>query len=458
MKPKVPGADKKRIRSFLAAERRGFEGLLGQFVEIPTVSMDPLHRKDIRRGAKLAARSLRRAGAEARVIETPGNPVVIGTLVSHPRNPTVTVYNHLDVQPADEPQWRQSPFEFRIRGGCYHGRGATDDKGPALTALLAARYAAENGIPINIRFIWEFEEEIGSPNFEGFLKRNRKRLRTDSVLVSDTIWLAKGRPAVPYGLRGMVAARLILETASRDAHSGLTGGAARNPISELCSVVAACVDAKTGRVRIPGFYGDVLPVGRAERRGFSDSGFSVRRFRAAHGLSVLRTRDASELMRRIWTEPTFEVHGISGGYQGPGVKTAIPHRAEAKISMRLVPGQDPAKVLGLATRHIRKLDPRIRVVPEGFLSPFLGPASGPYAEAARDAFRFGFGRNPAFIREGGSIGAVVGMKKWLRVPILFLGLSLPEHGYHAPNEFFDWGQASGGVLAFVKYFERIASL
>jgi acetylornithine deacetylase/succinyl-diaminopimelate desuccinylase-like protein len=451
-------ADQKRIRSFLAGEKKRFEDRLGRLVRIPTVSMDPARRKDIRRGADLAVRFLRQAGAEARIVQTPGNPVVIGTFRSHPRHPTVTVYNHLDVQPADEPQWRHPPFDFRIRGDRYHGRGATDDKGPALTAMLAARYAAENGIPLNIRFVWEFEEEIGSPNFEGFLKRNRMRLTTDSVLVSDTIWLAKNRPAVPYGLRGMVAARLILETASKDAHSGLTGGAARNPISELCGVIAACVDAETGRVRIPGFYRDVLSVGRSERRGFATAGFSVPRFRKAHGLSVLRTNNAAELMRRIWIEPTFEVHGITGGYRGPGVKTAIPHRAEAKISMRLVPGQDPAKILALATRHIRKLNGRIRVVPEGFLSPFLGPSSGPYAEAAREAIRFGFGRNPAFIREGGSIGAVIGMKNWLRAPIVFMGLSLPEHGYHAPNEYFDWGQASGGVLAFVRYFERIASL
>ena len=362
------------------------------------------------------------------------------------------------MQPANEPEWERPPFRFQVQGERYLGRGTTDDKGPAVTALLAARYAVENGIPLNIQFIWELEEEIGSPHFENFLSMRRTKIKTDSILVSDTIWLSKDRPAIPYGLRGLLTARLVLETAQREAHSGLTGGAARNPVAELCQVIATCHDAKTGRVKIPAFYDDVLPASHQELLEFASSGFSVSHFWKSHGLIRLRTRDRLELMRRIWTEPTFEVHGISGGYQGPGVKTAIPPRAEAKVSLRLVPRQDPQKISEILNRYITKINPDIRVKAEGFLRPYLGQADGPYTRAARHALTFAFGQEPAMIREGGSIGAVVMMERYLKAPIILMGLSLPEHGYHAPNEYFDWGQASGGVKAFVKYFDEISRI
>jgi acetylornithine deacetylase/succinyl-diaminopimelate desuccinylase-like protein len=277
-------------------------------------------------------------------------------------------------------------------------------------------------------------------------------------VVSDTIWLAGGRPAVPYGLRGLLAARLTLETATREAHSGLTGGVARNPLAELCAVVESCVDAASGRVKIPGFYKMVRPLGKKDRAQFLRSGFQVKTFAAAHQLTKLRARDRAAVMRRIWAEPTFEVHGFVGGYTGPGVKTSIPPRAEAKVSMRLVPDQNPAAIFALLRKYVRSLNPDVRVEPEGMLRPYVGDLGGPYAEAARQAMRFGFGKEPAFIREGGSIGAVVTMVEHWRAPVMFLGLSLPDHGYHAPNERFDWGQASGGMRAFVKYFDELSRI
>ncbi|MFQ5779651.1 MAG: M20/M25/M40 family metallo-hydrolase [Nitrospiria bacterium] len=450
--------DPKKLEAYIRKDRKRFEEILGRFVEIPSVSMDPGRRRDIHHMAEEAVKTLREMGAVGRRIGTRGNPVIFGRFSVNPRYPTVTLYNHLDVQPADEPEWLRPPFQFEIQGERYLGRGATDDKGPAITALLAARYAVENKIPLNIQFIWELEEEIGSPHFGEFIRKTRRDCRTDSILVSDTIWLAKGRPAIPYGLRGLVSARLVLETGQKEAHSGLTGGAARNPIAELCQVIAVCHDAKTGRVKVPGFYDDLLRADRQEMRGFAESGFSVGRFRKAHGLRRLRSNDRIEVMRRIWTEPTFEVHGISGGYQGPGVKTAIPPWAEAKISMRLVPNQDPQKIISRLRRFVKKVNPDVRVFPEGCLEPYLGPSDGPYAQAAREAVRYAFEREPVLVREGGAIGAVVSMKRTLKAPIVFIGLSLPEHGYHAPNEYFDWGQAAGGVKAFVRYFSRIAEI
>jgi acetylornithine deacetylase/succinyl-diaminopimelate desuccinylase-like protein len=440
---------------YVEQSRPRFEEWLGRLVEVPTVSMDPARREDVRRGAAVAVEYLKELKADAAIVETGGHPLVVGGWVRNPAWPTVTVYNHLDVQPAVEPEWTREPFKFSAEGGHYYGRGTTDDKGPALTALLAARFAVERGVPLNIQFLWELEEEIGSPHFAAGLGR---AVKSDSVVVSDTIWLAGGRPATPYGLRGNLAARLTLETAGREAHSGLTGGVARNPLAELAAVVAACADAKTGRVAIPGFYKSVKPLGQADRAQFLKSGFQVKTFAAAHQLTRLRARDRSEVMRRLWAEPTFEVHGFVGGYTGPGVKTSIPPRAEAKVSMRLVPDQDPAAVFSLFRKHVRKLNPDVRVEADGMLRPYAADLGGPYAEALRKALRFGFGKDPAFIREGGSIGAVVTMAERWKAPVMFLGLSLPEHGYHAPNERFDWGQASGGMRAFVKYFDEISRI
>jgi acetylornithine deacetylase/succinyl-diaminopimelate desuccinylase-like protein len=444
------------LDSYIAESRSRFESWLGRLVEVPTVSMDPDRKDDIRAGASVAVEYLTAVGADASIVETGGHPLVVGRWSSNPQWPTVTIYNHLDVQPALEPEWIRAPFQFVVDGDMYYGRGTTDDKGPALTALLSARYAVEHKVPINIQFCWELEEEIGSPHFGNGLDRASALVPPDSVVVSDTVWLAGGRPAIPYGLRGLLAVRLSLTTAEREAHSGLTGGAARNPLTELCAAIAECVDAKTGRVKIPGFYDDARQLANQELVQFRKSGFDVKSFAAEHRLTKLRTNNRDIMMRRIWAEPTFEVHGLVGGYTGPGVKTSIAPRAEAKVSMRLVPNQEPDRVLRVLTRYLRRLNPDICVEADGMLRPYAGNIGGPFAEAARKALTFGFGKEPAFIREGGSIGAVVTMVERWDAPVMFLGLSLPDHGYHAPNERFDWGQAAGGIKTFVKYFDEIS--
>jgi acetylornithine deacetylase/succinyl-diaminopimelate desuccinylase-like protein len=446
------------MNSYITDSRARFEEMLGQAVEIPSISMDPKHAPDIRRMAELAAQWLRRLGAEAHIVETPGYPVVSGGWTTDKQHPTVTIYNHLDVQPAQEPEWRQAPFAFRKEDGVYRGRGATDDKGPALTALFAAKYAIDQGVPLNIRLLWELEEENGSPSFAAALRDHAHIPRPDSVVVSDTIWISKDRPAMPYGLRGLAGARLVLRTGEKDAHSGLTGGAARNPLAELMDVAMACVDAKTGRVKIPGFYKDVITTTKAEIKSFLASGFRVKRFMKAYGFQSLRTAKPAEVLSRIWAMPTFEVHGLTGGYHGPGVKTIVPGYGELKISMRLVANQKPEKAFDLLKRYVAKVNPNVKVERENMLQPFRGSFDGPYVEAVKRAVKAGFGKEPAFIREGGSIGAVVTMQKVWKVPILFMGLSLPEHGYHAPNEYFDWGQASGGMKAFVHYFTELAKM
>jgi len=446
------------LETYVEDCRSRFEDLLGQMVEIPSISMDPAKANDMRRMATVAAQVLNDFGAESQIVETGGCPIVSGGWTTGAQHPTVTIYNHIDVQPAQEPEWRQAPFAFKNESGLYRGRGATDDKGPALSALMGARFAIDQGFPINIRLLWELEEEIGSPNFSAGLKNRASIPRPDSVVVSDTIWIAKGRPAMPYGLRGLLGVRMTLRTGTKDAHSGVTGGAARNPLAELMEVAQACVNAKTGEVKIPGFYKDVVTPTKAEIKSFLRSGFQVRRFKEAYGFHTLRTEDPSEVTRRIWAAPTFEIHGLTGGYHGPGVKTIVPGHGELKASMRLVPNQTPERAFALLKKYVAKLNPNVKVQREGMLHPFKGSFEGPYVDCVKRAAKAGFGKEPAFIREGGSIGAVVTMQKAWKVPILFLGLSLPEHGYHAPNEYFDWGQASGGMKAFAHYFSELARM
>lgn len=438
--------------------RPDYEKALKAIVEIPTVSTDPAYKDDIRRGAEWSLKFLRDHGVESELYETPGYPVVVGWMRHPEATRTLTIYNHMDVQPANEPEWQTEPFVFSQEGDTYRGRGTTDDKGPALAAFYAALAAREQGLPLNIQFIWEFEEEIGSPNFEHFLIAHADKLKTDSVVVSDTIWIARGKPAAPLGLRGLVSFKLHLETGTKDVHSGLAGGAARNPIGELCQLIVDMYEPKTGAIKIPGIYEKVRELSEAEAQGFLDSGFEAAEFKRAHGLKCLRTDDPRELTQAIWAKPTFEVHGIVGGYTGPGIKAIVPPRAEAKLSMRLVPDLRPEEVMEAVRSFVAEKAPDVVFEAGGQLEPYMGTAEGDYADAVRASLRFGFGADPAFVREGGSIGAVVTMQKHLNCPIMFIGLSLPEHGYHAPNENFDWPMAAGGLRAFVKYFELVAGM
>lgn len=450
--------DLDKVTAYANSVRQEYEKSLKQLVDAPSVSMDPSHKGDIVKAAQIARDLLKAAGAESKIIETAGNPVVYGEMIADKNAPTVTIYNHIDVQPADPQEWDNPPFEMSIADGVYRGRGTTDDKGPALAAMYGAKYARQNGVPLNIKFIWELEEEIGSPSFEEFLKKNKELLSTDSVVVSDTIWVSRERPAIPYGLRGLQGAVVRLKTGKKDVHSGLTGGLARNPIGELAQLIAECYDARTGEVHIPGFYDDVAKPSGSELDNFVQSGFTLEGFKKAHELHSLRKADDKEGSERIWARPTFEVHGIVGGYSGPGVKTIVPHQAEAKISMRLVPNQDPAKIYQLFEKFVKQKCPDAVVEREGSLAPYLGEFKGKYADAAVEAMKEAFGKQPAFTREGGSIGAVLSMTNVLNAPVIFLGLSLPEHGYHAINENFDWQQASGGMKMFVRYFDQLSNL
>ncbi|HEY3038945.1 MAG TPA: M20/M25/M40 family metallo-hydrolase [Pyrinomonadaceae bacterium] len=453
--------DRNELFLFAKNHREEYEALLKRFVETPTVSCDPAHAEDIRAGLDLTVETLRKFGGKVDVYKAnKGNPLVHAAFGSSKNVPTVTVYNHIDVQPASketEP-WDTEPFVMTKKGDSYLGRGTTDDKGPALAALFGAQATMEAGIPINIRFLWEFEEEIGSPNFESIISKAASNLRTDSVVVSDTVWVSRERPASSAGLRGLLGFLLTLETGEVDTHSGETGGASRNPIAELMRLVCDLYDPNTGRIKIKGFYDDVLPPSKQELNDWTNCGFSVRAFKKAHHLKLMRTEDPLEVMKRIWGIPTFEIHGVVGGYQGPGVKSIVPPRAEVKASFRLVPVQNPEKIKKHLKAAVRELNPDVKLHFESAAPAFRTVLEGPLPEALKRAIKFAFKRDAVFVRDGGTIGAMTSIEKVLKCPVLFLGLSLPEHGYHAPNENFDWQQASGGMVAFAKYFEEIAKL
>ncbi len=451
-----------RLRADIAALRLRFESDLAAFVQLPSVSMDPARRPAIEACAALACKTLRDAGATVDLIDTGGLPLVLGRFIRDPSYPTVTVYNHMDVQPADPSEWQTPPFTFTRDPqdpDVWRGRGTTDDKGPALTAFHAARLAMSDDVKLNIHFLWEMEEEIGSPNFEkGLLKAKKAGFTTDSVVVSDTIWVSADRPAIPYGLRGLMGFTVRLQTGAKDVHSGTTGGAARNPVGELCGLIARMYDPVTGKVKIPGFYDDVRKLSAAERAGLGRAGFSRRHFQKAHELHSVRFQDDKRLREAIMAQPTFEVHGLVGGYTGPGIKTIVPHVAEAKLSTRLVPDQNPAQIFALLKKFVKRHCPDAVVTAEGALDPYIADIGGPYHEAAVGAMKDTFGRIPGLTREGGSIGAVLTIRRLLKAPVLFLGLSLPEHGYHAINENYDWRQTRGGMEMFYRYFFRLAGI
>ena len=449
------------LLSFANSHREEFEALLKRFVETPTVSVDPNHAEDIKKGVELTAETLEGYGGKVEIYRAEkGNPVIHCVFGNDQSRPTVTVYNHIDVQPASketEP-WNTEPFEFTKKGDTYYGRGTTDDKGPALSALFGARAAIEADVPVNIRFLWEFEEEIGSPNFEKIISKAAPNLKTDSVVVSDTVWVSRNRPASSAGLRGLLGFILTLETATVDTHSGETGGASRNPIAELMQLLTDIYDVRTGKVKIRGFYDDVIPPSKKELQDWANSGFTTQAFKKAHHLKKMRSEDPLEVMKRIWGMPTLEVHGIVGGYQGHGLKSIVPPRAELKASCRLVPAQDPAKLKKLITAAVKERNPDVNIQFESAAPAFRTVLEGELPQALKRAIKFSFGKEAVFVRDGGTIGAMTSIEKVLNCPVLFLGLSLPEHGYHAPNENFDWQQASGGMVAFAKYFEEIANL
>jgi acetylornithine deacetylase/succinyl-diaminopimelate desuccinylase-like protein len=438
---------------------------LEDFLRIPSVSSQPEHAGDVRRAAGHLAEQYERIGLQnAEVIDTAGHPVVVADWLRAPGKPTVLLYGHYDVQPVDPLElWKSPPFEPIRQDGQLLGRGSSDDKGQialhwqAIHALLSTT----GELPLNIKVIAEGEEEIASVHFEEFVRANRDRLKADYVVVSDTAMVAKGFPAITYALRGLIYFELRVEAATVDMHSGAMGGVAANPAQVLAEILTGLKDS-AGHILVPGFYDGVRPLSDEEHRQFARVPFDEAALKHTYGLEALHGEPGFTPTERNWARPTLEVNGIWGGYQGPGAKTIIPAWAAAKISCRLVPDQDPKAVAQALRDYIDELRPKsVRVslteMP-GQSDPWITPVDHPLIQAGRRALRRVYGKDPAMVRSGGSIGAVDVMGRLLEAPCLLVGFVLPDCFAHAPNERLDLESFYAGQRAAVRLWDEIASI
>ncbi len=440
----------------LAKVMDDFAAELSELVAIPSVSSDPDYKKSIQKAAGFLKEKLAELGATTELVETSGYPLLVGHKENDPGAKTIGIYNHYDVQPIAAPEeWESDPFRLKEKKDRWYGRGASDDKGNLLVALKAVQLAIGENLPLNFQFIYEGEEEVGSPHFEEGLEKARQYLNPDIVIVADGGWMSRKQPTVEYGLRGLLYMHWNLKTASSNAHSGSVGGAARNPLLEIAEVLSRCIDAKTGEIKIPGIYEKVRNLKPGEFEGWLKSGFDIKHFMKEHGLRSLRTTDKEKVLKAIWAKPTFEVHSLVGGYmKKDGRMTVLPKGGQLLVSMRLVADQDPDEVFKQVKQYVKEINPDVEVVKVSAAKPYLGEFNSPNLEAASRALNETFGLPIAKIRAGGSIGAVPTMYEVLGQPeILLMAFGLPEHGAHGPNEYFDHQMAEGGIKSYLKYFQ-----
>ena len=434
---------------------------LKALLRIPSVSAITAHKPDVRRAAEFVREQLASAGLTTELVETAGHPIVYAEWLKAANAPTVLIYGHYDVQPPDPlDKWVTPPFEPDVRDGCLWARGATDDKGQMLTHVLsvAAWLKAEGRLPINVKFVIEGEEEVGSENLDMFLAARRDQLRSDIAVISDTSQYAPNIPAITYGLRGIMACEVRLHGPQQDLHSGIFGGAITNPANALARLIASLHDAH-GRVQIPGFYDDVLPLTAAERASFAALPFHEADFFASVGVTAGWGEESFTSTERRWTRPTCDVNGLTAGYQGEGPKTIIPAWASAKITCRLVPDQDPHKLLKSLGQFLQEQTPsgcRLEFVEQHGCPGFVADRNSPFMEAAHAAIREAFGVAPVMIREGGSIPVVGTLKELLGLDTLLLGWGQNTDNLHSPNEHFSIADFHRGTLASALLWQQIA--
>jgi len=450
-----------QVEDFLQQNSERFVAELVELLKIPSVSADSAFKADVRRAALAVEQQMKQAGLETELAETPGNPVVIGTRCDNPGAPTLLIYGHYDVQPPDPLDlWTTPPFEPTIRDGKIYARGATDDKGQMLTHIKAieAWTKSVGKLPVNVKVIIEGEEEVGSKNLDDFLEANREKLKCDVIVVSDTSQYAPGIPAITYGLRGIIASEVRLRGPSKDLHSGIFGGSITNPINALAQLVASLHD-ENGRVQIPGFYDDVIELTSEERSQFAALPFDEAEFFQSVGVTAGWGETGYTSTERRWARPTCDVNGITGGYQGEGPKTIIPSWARAKITCRLVPNQDPDKIIkALEAFLISQLRPGIecQFISDHGAGGLVFDPSSRYMAAAKKAIAAAFGREPVFIREGGSIPVVKTFQRILGVDTLLLGWGLNTDNLHSPNEHFTLADFHHGIHASARLMGELA--
>ena len=453
-----------QVIDFVNANRDRYVEELKEYLAIPSISALPDHAEDVARCAEWTAAALSRAGLEnVRQVETPGNPVVYGDWLHADGAPTILFYGHYDVQPVDPVDlWESPPFEATVRQGEIYARGAADDKGQVFMHVKAieACLSQAGRLPVNLKVILEGEEEVGSKHLEGFVRDHEADLAADVVVISDTPMFDRGVPSICYGLRGITYCQIDLRGTTTDLHSGSFGGAVANPAFVLAQILNQMKD-RSGRVRIPGFYDDVRPLTDAERAEFAKLPFDERRYRREIGAPKLAGETGYTTLERLWGRPTFEVNGLLSGFTGDGAKTVIPAVAMAKVSMRLVPDQDPVKIADLFEAHLRKIAPKsveVEVQRMHAGRPWMTAFDNRFVQAAGRAIERGFGRTPVFNREGGSIPVVATFQEVLGLPAVLFGVGLPDENAHAPNEKLDLGNFHHGIIASAALYREVGAL
>ncbi len=431
----------KQWKEYLEKNKDPFIRELFGLLRIPSVSPLPDHREDMDRAAAYWKESLLRSGADhAEVIPTAGNPVVYGEKMVDATKPTVLVYAHYDVMPADPlEEWLTPPFEPVIKDGKIWARGADDDKGQGFMHAKAFEMMVNTGtLPCNVKFMIEGEEEIGSPNLAAFLKDNKEKLKADIILVSDTGMIAADTPSVTTGLRGLAYMEVEVTGPNRDLHSGLFGGAVANPINMLAKMIASLID-EDGKITIPGFYDDVVELSKAERDDMARAPFDLKSYKKALDINELAGEKGYTTMERTGIRPSLDCNGIWGGYTGEGSKTVIPSKASAKISMRLVPNQQHEKIARLFEDHFKSLAPagiKVKVTAMHSGKPYAAPTDSIAYQAASKAFEETYGKKPIPFRSGGSIPIISTFEEILGIKSLLLGFGLESDAIHSPNENF----------------------
>jgi acetylornithine deacetylase/succinyl-diaminopimelate desuccinylase-like protein len=430
-----------KVLAYLDAHRQEHVAQLCDLLRIPSISSVSAHKDDIREAAAFVAGELRELGLEVEVVDLGGHPLIYAQSEIRPDRRTLLFYGHYDVQPVDPLDlWHTPPFEPRIEDGIIYARGASDDKGQVYTHLKALEAYVRTGtdLPVNVKFIIEGEEEGGGHSIYRFTEQNADKLACDAVVVSDTTLYNETTPGICYSLKGLTYMEIRVTGPAMDLHSGSYGGTVQNPANALAEIVAGLKDA-AGRCLVPGFYDQVLELDADERAGFAELGYTDEILRQETGAPAAFGEAGYTTLERMWARPTCDVNGMVSGYGGEGAKTIIPAKALAKVSMRLVPNQDPDHIAKSFAEYVQSIAPQgvvVEVINHHNASPVLVPRQSDMVQAGMRALEQGFGARPVFIREGGSIPIVGTFQACLKSPVLLLGYGLATDNIHSPNEKF----------------------
>lgn len=450
------------VKSYIHTHKDRFLSELFDWLRIPSVSADSRHKDDVRKAAEFLKHKLAEAGVDTvEICETKGHPIVYAEKMINPALPTVLVYGHYDVQPADPINlWDSPPFEPVIKDDKIYARGACDDKGQVYMHVKAFEVMMKhNLLPCNIKFMVEGEEEVGSDNLGTFVQQNKAKLKADIILISDTALISLDHPSITTGLRGLSYMEVEVTGPNRDLHSGVYGGAVANPINVLCSMIASLHDNQ-GRVAIPGFYDKVAELTAAQRKALNDAPFDIEAYKKELEIGDIKGEAGYTTLERTGVRPTLDVNGIWGGYTGEGAKTVLPSKAHAKISMRLVPNQVSAEITELFTRHFQAIAPsyvKVKVMAHHGGEPAVTPTDSVAYQAASQAFEEVWGKTPIPTRDGGSIPIVALFKRELGLDTVLMGFGLDSDAIHSPNEHYGVQNFLLGVETIVSFYKHFAS-